>query len=473
MRLGRTTAVYFSSKTIGSVFGFLAMVYFGRTLGEAVLGQYALVLAVVMWAAIAGKVGVASAVKKRISEQQEPAQYLGAGVVVLLVMGIVIAGILLSISSYVNAYVGAPVAELIIILLFAAMYRSFVASSLEGHHRVHFAAPVSALRQLLRAGTQILLVMLGFGLTGLLWGYVTGYIVAATIGLWVLGLRPAVPSRQHLNGLFRYARYAWLGNVRWQTFNGFDIAILGFFVSQAFVGIYSVAWLCGQFLNFFSRAISASLFPTMSERTIKDGIQGVSELVEAGLAYAGLLLLPGFVGAIVVGDYLLAIFGDGFARGHLVLVVLVAALIVYAYFSQLLNTLNAIDRPDLAFRANAALILTNMLLNVVFIWQIGWLGAAVATAISAAAAFIVAFHYVNCCVPFHFPIREVTFQLISALCMGAVVIGFRMIVTRKYLIPEEALAIILIGSGAVVYFCFILLFSSRFRNTVYDNIIDG
>jgi O-antigen/teichoic acid export membrane protein len=47
MNLGQTSVVYFVSKLLGSVLGFVATIYFARVLGAEVLGQYALVLALI------------------------------------------------------------------------------------------------------------------------------------------------------------------------------------------------------------------------------------------------------------------------------------------------------------------------------------------------------------------------------------------------------------------------------------------
>ncbi len=472
MRLGQTSAIYFGSKIVSSALGFFVTIYFARVLGAEVLGQYALVLALVTWLGVGGKVGFSRAITKRISEGEEPERYAGAGIVVIGCMMAIIVIVVTVFRRSVNSYVNAPVAEFVVLLLFVTLYKSFVAASLKGNHLVHVYAVLSTGREVTKALAQVAFVALvGLGLTGMLWGYTIGYIATATIGLYFLGFRPALPGKRHVVSLFEYAKYAWLGSMRGKTFDTVDIAVLGFFVSAGFIGIYSVAWSIGKFLDIFGSAVSNTLFPEMSKVSAEDDVAAVSGLTEDALSYAGLILVPGLVGAIVVGDRLLLIYGESFVAGAEILAILVVALLVYTYKKQLLNTLNAIDRPDLAFRANAVFIVTNVVLNVGLIWQFGWIGAAIATALSAAVGLVFAYRYASSLVPFSLPLKEIARQWIAALGMGAIVYALRGVGEGHWIADyNAAFVVVLVGIGAAVYFGTLLAISNTFRTTVTNNL---
>ncbi|MFP8951766.1 oligosaccharide flippase family protein [Natrialbaceae archaeon A-arb3/5] len=472
MRLGQTSVVYLISKFLGSLLGFVATIYFARVLGEEVLGQYALVLALLAWLGIVGKVGFSGAITKRISEGQEPEAFVGAGLVVMgAMMAIVTIGVIVF-REQVNAYVGAPVAEFVVLLLFVSLYKSFVNASLQGNHLVHVYAILSSGKQTVRALVQVALVaIVGLGLTGMLWGYAVGYLVTATIGLWVIGIRPALPEKRHIVSLFEYAKYSWLGKIESRTFEYVDIAVLGFFVSQGLVGIYSVAWAIGKFLDIFTSAISSTLFPEMSKVSAENDASAVAGLAEDGLTYAGLILIPGLIGALVIGDRLLLIYDEAFVAGTEVLPLLIVALLIYTYNKQLLNTLNAIDRPDLAFRSNGVFIVTNIALNVVLIWQLGWLGAAIATALSAAVGLLLAYYYASTHVPFSLPLAEIARQWLAAFGMGVTVYALRQVGESHWLAEYNTPFVVgLVGIGAAVYFGALFVISSRFRTTVTNNL---
>ncbi|MCH7660297.1 MAG: polysaccharide biosynthesis protein [Euryarchaeota archaeon] len=471
MRIGQTSLVYFVSKVIGSALGFVATIYFARALGAEILGQYALVMALITWLGIGGTVGFSGAISKRISEGEDPDRFAGAGLVVMGSTMTAVAAFVVLFREQVNAYVGAPVAAFVVLLLFVTLFKSFVSASLKGSHLVHVYAVLSTGRQATRAATQIALVAVGFGLAGMLFGYATGYLLTATVGLWILGVRPALPEKHHIVSLFAYAKYAWLGKVRGRTFDTLDIAVLGLFVGQGLIGIYSVAWAIGKFLDIFGSAVSSTLFPEMSSVSANDGPRAVAGLTEDALTYAGLILIPGLVGTVIVGDRLLRMYGETFVAGTEILSVLVVALLVYTYNKQLLNTLNAIDRPDLAFRANGVFIATNVTLNVVLIPLYGWIGAAVATALSAAVGLLVAFQFTRQHVPFAVPTAAIVRQWLAAGGMGLVVFAGRRVEESYQLLQHNLILVsLLVSLGAVSYFLTLFLIAPGFRTTVRRNL---
>lgn len=471
MRIGQTSIVYLVSKVVGSLLGFVATVYFARLLGEEVLGFYSITLAIVAWLAIAGKIGITGAIVKRVSEGEERASYITAGGLMMAGVFVVISSLVLAFRGTINQYVGAPVAVFVVVLVFAELLRSFAFSSLQGHHLVHVYALLATVKMGLRSLAQIGLVVLGWALSGMLVGYAVGAIVVGIVSLWILGFRPSVPRREHFRRLTEFAKFSWLGNMRAKTFDSVDIIVLGFFVPAGLVGIYSVVWSITKFLNIFGSAISTTLFPEISKEAAEDNPRAVSNLVENALAYAGLLLIPGLIGGALVGDRLLLVYGEGFVEGTSVLVILVAALLAYTYTMQLLNTLGAIDRPDLSFRANAVFIVSNLVLNLGLVSTIGWVGAAVATLLSAIVGLSLAFRYTRALVDFSVPYVEIGRQWVAAAVMGGLVYGARQVGEAHWIADyNEAFVVLLVGFGAGAYIGVLLVISSRFRTTVTDNL---
>jgi len=235
---------------------------------------------------------------------------------------------------------------------------------------------------------MVALVFVGWELAGMLLGYAAGRTVMAPIGLLIV--RPSLkntPLETHVVGLFNFEKFSWLGSMGKRSFNDVDILILGLFLRALLVFTPSHI-LFRNFSKIFGKGIQDALFPEMSKLAAQDDLGLISSLTEDTLRYAGLLLIPGFIGAAILADRLLLIYHPGFNIGHWILVILLGRLIMYTYTKQLLNTLNAIDRPDLAFRANGVFILSNLVLNIILIWQFGWFGAAIATAISASVGCV-------------------------------------------------------------------------------------
>ncbi|ELY68608.1 polysaccharide biosynthesis protein [Natronobacterium gregoryi SP2] len=165
------------------------------------------------------------------------------------------------------------------------------------------------------------------------------------------------------------------------------------------------------------------------------------------------------------------LYGEGFGIGTHVLTILLLGILAYSYNKQLLNTLNAIDRPDLAFRANAVFIGANLVLNVALVYSIGWIGAAIATATSAAIGLVCSFYYTRRHVGFRVPVGEISRQILAALFMGIVVYSARAVgETHPVAAYNEVFVVSLVGLGAAVYFLVLLAISRTFRTTVSRNL---
>jgi O-antigen/teichoic acid export membrane protein len=151
--------------------------------------------------------------------------------------------------------------------------------------------------------------------------------------------------------------------------------------------------------------------------------------------------------------------------------ILIVANLLMGYQTQLLNTLNAIDRPDLSFRVNLVFIVLNISLNVVFVSLYGWVGAAVATAMSVAVSLALAYRQVNTVINFNTPVGEIARQLVAAGVMAAVVyLGLAAENTYRLLGHNFAVVVLLAGIGAASYLIVLLGLSREFRETVYRNI---
>ena len=473
MRIGQTSIIFFVSKVLASVLGFLATVYFTRALGEEIYGFYVITIALVSWFGIIKTVGFGKAIVKRMSEGEEPHQYLFAGAVIKLTLTIPVISIILIFQEKINQYVGAEVGILMTFLLVISVLSELVNSALKGSHKVHIYAPLHTVKQAARSLLMIVLVVVGWELTGMLVGHAAGSAFVALIGMLIVHPKIVLPNRYHFSRLFDFAKYSWLGNIRGRAFNEMDILVLGLFVPVGLTGIYAVAYSLAKFLNLFGSAIKTALFPEMSKLSVQDDMHMIGTLTNDALTFAGLFLIPGVVGAAILGDRLMLVYGPNFDAGHWILVLLIVALIVYTYTKQLLSTLNAIDRPDLAFRANGAFIVANLLLNVLLVWQLGWFGAATATVLSAAVGFVLSLYYVRGFIDIQLPIAEVSRQWAAAILMGALVYLARQFgeANWQWIADYNAFFVVLLVSlGAGIYFATYFAISSTFRTTISRNL---
>lgn len=474
MRLGQTSVIDFISRLSASIIGFIATLYIARQIGSAPLGIYNLGIGLVSWLSIGGTIGLSGAISKRVSEGDEQAEYAIAGMVLIGALFIILMVAVLLFRSQINEYVGYPATVFIIIILFLSLVYGIVGSLLTGLHLVHIDSILSTVQTGTRSLFQIGAVFASFGVVGLFWGHIAGTAVVVVIGLYVIPRNlpsPALPQKRHFSSLSEFAKFSWLGSLQARMFNYTDIILLGFFVSSSLIGIYSIAWNIAQVLILFSASVTSALFPEISELSAKRDPQAAAEIIEQSLTYGGLFLIPGVFGGGILGERILRIYGSEFTQGVTVLFILIIANLFMGYQNQLLNALNAIDRPDLSFRVNALFVGINVIANVGLIYLYGWFGAAIATAVSVAVSLAVAYRYLSTIVTFVFPTREVGRQVVSALIMSVFVYTGLLVENTYQLIGHNfATVLTLVVLGAGTYFGILLVLSTQFRTTIRENI---
>lgn len=472
MRIGQTSFIVFISKLGGSAIGFLATIYFARVLGAEILGYFALALALVTWLTVpsgAGVVGVGAAMKKRMSEGADSGEYLTASLLIVGAVAVAIIGSVIILGDYVNAYVGRPVASFVAGLLAVQIISEFTRDILSGEQKVHISGLLTPVKISGQSLAKLGLVVLGFELTGLLIGHAVGGLLVGIVGLYFVSTEIARPRREHFESLFEYARFSWLSGLKNKSFDDVDVLVLGVFVPSALVGVYSVAWSIATFLTLFDTAVSSAVFPELSKADAEDSREIVSKLVNDSLTYGGLIVIPGLFGSWILGERLLRVYGSEFTQGATVLWILVLASLLYGYQKQLMNALNAVDRPELAFRINLSFIAANVVLNVVLISAVGYVGAAIATAVSAGFGMVVSFFVLRALLSFSIPHGEIARQFLAAgLMAGIVTAGLRTFEAIEFGYNIIVL-LTLVSVGAGVYFAALYGLSTEFRSTVVAN----
>jgi O-antigen/teichoic acid export membrane protein len=478
MKIGQTSLVVFVSKLVGSALGFVATVYFARVLGAEVLGIYSVIIALVAWLGLVGRLGVSRAITKRVSEAQDEGAYMTAGVLLVATSMLLLSVVLLFMRAFVEGYVSgfdqyssASVVWFVMMLLAVYLGFSLVTSTLVGQRSVHIAGPLRPTRVATQSVIQIALVFVGFELVGMLLGYAVGTALVTLLGIAFVSVRPQIPDIRHFRSLLKYAKFSWLGGLKSRAFNDVDILILGALVSQSLVGIYAVAWSLTKFLDLFGVAVSQTMFPEISNVSAQESAESAAGLVEDSLAYGGFVVIPGAIGGAILSDRLLRIYSSEFVEGTAVLWLLLCSILLYTYMKQQLNALNAVDRPDAAFRVNLVFIFSNVVLNVLLIWQFGWIGAAVASATASGIGMAFSYTLLARTLPLRIPFDEIGRQWIAALLMGGLVWSLRSLIETTGIIRHNfAIVCLLVGAGALVYFVVLMAISSRFRATVNRNL---
>jgi len=469
-RLNRASVLQFGIEAFQTILGFVATIYFARFLGAGTLGQYFLALAVVNWLLIPAT-GVKSTIKKRVSEDEEQDEYFTAGVAVQLAVLVVLLVGLFLFRGQVNDYLGFEGTLLVGALAFLKGIGTFLRGMLRGEHRVELAAVVGGAWETLRLVLQVALVVGGFQLLGLLVGEIAAAAVISLMLIVLLSLRLRRPSRHHFQRLYDYGKYAWLTTIKPFSYSWMDVLVLGFFVTESAIGVYEIAWRVSAAFILLPSAMAKVVFPYLSRQANEGETREIAATLRTATTFAGLFAIPGVAGALVIGGDVLGIYGEEFATGALLLGVLAVGRLGQSYETFLLQSLNAIDRPDATFRISLVFIAANLSLNLVLVWQFGAIGAAVATAVTMLLSTVLATRVLRRIVGFEVEWATIGVQILSATVMTIVVLMIRERVTPV----TDFKTLLLVGVGAGVYFVCVFLGSAQARTQlrrVVDQTID-
>lgn len=458
LKLGKTAAIHFLSQVAVSVSGFVATFVFARVLGAEGVGIYALGMSIVIWVLVPVS-GLREALKKRVSEGVEPNAYFTSGIFLNLVVVLFSASLVIAFRPIVDDFVGVPIAEWIALVLVTTGLFDTLRDALHGESKVTQAGWIKLLESILQTAFQVSLILLGYQIVGLFAGHALALVTSMFVALYFSELQFTMPSKHHFSSIIQYARHSWSGGLKGNAFNWMDTIVLGLFVSASLVGIYKVAWTLATFLVVLSNSISSTLFPEISKISTEENTELVKHYLDEGLVFTGLFLIPGFFGSIVIGEELLRIYETEFARGSVILVILIAARTVDAYASQILTVIKAMDHPDVVLRIDLLFVVINIVLNLTLVYLYGWYGAAIATLLSGCISLLFSYVAISQLIgqP-KLPIREIGEESVASLVMVVCVVVIKPSFSRSIW-----WTVCLVGFGALIYTATLLLLSPRIR----------
>lgn len=444
-----------------SVAIFLGVFYLAVATDPMVLGVYSLFVAVIRVLDLLTNAGIVEAAEKRISEGTAQAELFTATLLTRVALFAPVALVVVAARGWIESYVGYDlVVPLLIAGAFGYLCRRTLEAGLVGEKKVARAGLLQFVFAVVKLVAWVVLVSLGYGLFGVLAGYVIGQAFAVGVGVALFTLRLERPSARHFRSLFRFAKYSWISAVTTQSWVWTDTLVLGAFVVPAFVGVYELSWQITGVLFLLASAISSTVFATASDLSAQGEFERVASLLERSLVYTGIIAIPGLVGGAIFAESLLAAFGEEYRAGAVVVAVLILARILHSYEVVFAKVTDALDRPDLTLRTNATFVVANVVLNVVAIATVGWVGAAVATAAAMVLKTGLAYHYIRSILDFTVPVREILLEALAALVMGACLLV--LVPPSVTSLPLAELAL-LIGFGAIVYAAAVLLLVGRVR----------
>lgn len=466
MNLSRSATKLFLAEAAGSLIAFLGIVAFSRELSLTQLGTFFLFQAILTFSSIPADLGIRGAVEKRISEGTSEPNYFASAIVLKLAVALIVVFLILSLSPFINGYVGNDIAFLLVGAILAKEAGLLMVVVLRGELRVAETATIVLLRRTVWVVLGVLLVQLGFGVRGPIYSLIVSFLVITVVGWYKISIPIGAPTPEHGKSLFNYSRYDFISSLGGYSYGWIDILIIGFFLSQSLVAAYEVAWRVTTLFMILTRSISSTIFPQLSRWSSNDQTSKVESIIPKALIASLLFSIPALFGIVVISTEILRlIFSPKYVVASMVLVILMAEQALQAFHVIFGRTLQAINRPEIAAKTAAVAVVLNLFLNVVLVNQFGIEGAAIATATAFGINSILQGYYLKAIVDVNIPWIEISSILLASSIMAGVVWLVRMSIT----IDSLPLLGITIVSGVLTYGVVVLLFAPL-RNRILEEL---
>ncbi len=453
----------FVGRVVGALVAFLGSIVLARVLGPSDYGMFYLLLSIVAFLDNP-TTGWAEGCRKRLTEVDFPSgEALGSVILGVLVSSVIVSLVALPFAPWIAQVTGSAEGWFWFSILFAGMVVYHTANEVLISTDQFGTGPwLNASRDVIRVLGQATLVLIGFGVAGMVWGMVIANILVAPVVLYVVDFTPEIPSRETLGRIWTYARYSIVDGIVGTAQHRMDRILLGLLASSAVVGNYEVAMKLTLPAMFVAGVAQDGLMGRISN--VKSRGEAVAADVQNNLGYASLFGIPLFFGALTMSEpIIVTLYSNQYAAAAPYLIGLALFRLIRTQQSILVATINGLDNPNLNLRVSTGVFAFNLIVGLALLYIVGPLGVVYATVASEIIDYAIRAWIMRSLVPMvDFTPRPLLDQLASGAFMAIVVYGARLWLPLSHW-PYVALVVAI---GGITYAGALVALSSAFRETV-------
>ncbi|MEM2147133.1 MAG: oligosaccharide flippase family protein [Candidatus Bathyarchaeia archaeon] len=287
----------------------IGSIIIARILSPSLYGQYSLTLIVPQILLLFTELGINQGITKFVAElrSRDETDRIGKiikhGLLIRAIMGIAVFAITYIFSDFF-AYVFLQRPELAFYLRLASTSILFqvllttTAAAFVGMDKAEYSALSTTIQAIAKTIISIILVLLGFAVTGAIIGHVASIAISSMVGISLLFLvlrknrkitQPGGFSRD-ARTLFKYGAPLYISIILTGFIPLFSNLILAFFVSDADVGNYKAAINFAALLTVLANPIATALLPAFSKLSSTN--KAIIEFFKFANKYTAIVIVP-------------------------------------------------------------------------------------------------------------------------------------------------------------------------------------
>ncbi len=279
--LAKQGSITFAGNVINGLLAYVIVMVITRFVSPGVYGLWVLATSVILFMQVFANLGLPLAIDYFVPQyldEDEPGKAKGVIVQVtatVLITSSLVAAAVAYTAADIAAFFQEPALEIGLLLLaitipMLAIYRVLLTSFYSIKKLQYRVIMRDITRPIVRFAITAGLLLAGFGLLGLVVGYVVGLFIAITIGLvlftykaWHLVSATLEPVANR--PLFTYSVPLAMTSVVFVLMGHVDYFVLGFFLDSSDVGVYRVGYMLGSGLMIIFNSLSPVFKPLIAE----------------------------------------------------------------------------------------------------------------------------------------------------------------------------------------------------------------
>lgn len=367
-----------------------------RVLGPDQYGNYAFVLSVLAMSMIVANSGVTRGAKKYLPEEGRPTSWQSdvfgfyARVSLLLVALVSAPIFLLAQWDFFGLLAPelVPLMQLMAVVVVCKQLYWFAKNALQGLGYERYSEPIRVLQRGSFACLALALAALGYGVAGVLVGYVLSLVLGLGAALYylrdvldltgVVRRRLSLPRRQLLTFNLLSVVFLFLMESLYNS----DVILLRLLAGETVTGYYKGALVVAQLIWLLPKALQSLLLHSTSNYWSAEQyerIQTVSSLTARLILVVSCLLAAGLV--VLADEFLPLYFGPEFAAAVVPTLLLLPGVIGFAVARPVNAIVQGSGELGTLVAASGGAAAINLVLNLLLIPPFGMHGAAVATSV--------------------------------------------------------------------------------------------
>lgn len=453
MNLTTSSLKIFLSKGGSAIIVFVGIAFFAQNIGPSEIGSFFLFQTALHLLTIPADFGIRGGVEKRLSEGLDADSVLASAICCKIVtLSFVTIGVL-AFKDVIVQFMGADLVIPLVVGVVLWEFSQLFIQTVRGEMRVGDTAILEFSHQFVWIVAGGLLVFLGYGVNGIVYGMLLGLFVALVAAYLEADTAIGTPTYEHVRSLFDYAKYHFISESGGQVYEWMDVAIIGIFLSTAQVGIYEIAWQITLIVLIVSYSVATTIFPQVSLWSAEEANNRIEGIVSQTVGVVLSLSIPAFVGAAVFAeDILRFLFGEEYVIAAGVLVILMGEKVFQSANDVFWRSLHAINRPGLGARATVITVAANFVLNLLLVPTYGILGAACATTLAVITNTVLHAYYLS-----RFVTVRIPYMLVGLCSVGSMIMAAELVFVRS-IVPVQGISMLFlqIGVGILVYGLFLV-----------------